>query len=131
MNGLDIGIEIKKIRGGSLANDILMHANLKMDCWRNDTMPTDPKGKWVNKLHYFVYSAVISLIRVTWERFQHDETVYALFACMGIQSEVVLPHGYPKYSAATFFELWYDYEGHAPVFRVLFLLFLQQSLTSS
>ena len=57
MNGMDIGIELQKIRGGSLTNDIIMHANIKLACYKkNDTTSND--CKWIGKNKYYVYSAV-------------------------------------------------------------------------
>lgn len=54
MNNLDVGLELQKIRGGSLFNDINMHMNIKLDC-RNKTTAG---CKWINALKYYAYSAV-------------------------------------------------------------------------
>uniref|UniRef100_A0A1I7X9T3 acid phosphatase n=1 Tax=Heterorhabditis bacteriophora TaxID=37862 RepID=A0A1I7X9T3_HETBA len=89
MNGLDIGLELQKIRGGSMVNDINMHMDLKIECLNNSAS----KCKWINDLKYHVYSG-------------HDTTIYAFFSGLGIENETGKPHGYPSYSAAVFIELW-------------------------
>ncbi|KAK5971904.1 Intestinal acid phosphatase, partial [Trichostrongylus colubriformis] len=53
INGLDIGSEIQKLRGGSIFNEIMMHMNMKMKC-----LNVIHKGcKWMNGLKYYAYSA--------------------------------------------------------------------------
>ncbi|VDO78608.1 unnamed protein product [Heligmosomoides polygyrus] len=101
MNSLDVGLELQKIRGGSLFNDINMHMNIKLDC-RNKTTAG---CKWINALKYYAYSA-------------HDTTIYALFSIMHIQNAVIRPSGYPDYSAATFIELWLNHSDNKPYFKV-------------
>ncbi|KJH45449.1 histidine acid phosphatase [Dictyocaulus viviparus] len=54
MASLDIGLEIQKIRGGSLFNDINMRIKTKLDCLNR----TIAECKWINDLKYYVYSAV-------------------------------------------------------------------------
>ncbi|KIH66709.1 hypothetical protein ANCDUO_02965 [Ancylostoma duodenale] len=56
INNLDIGLELQKIRGGWMFNDINMHMNIKLDCLNNKHLS---KCKWVNGLKYYVYSAGI------------------------------------------------------------------------
>lgn len=101
MNNLDVGLELQKIRGGSLFNDINMHMNIKLDC-RNKTTAG---CKWINALKYYAYSA-------------HDTTIYALFSIMHIQNAVIRPSGYPDYSAATFIELWLNHSDNKPYFKM-------------
>lgn len=64
MKGLNIGLELQKIRGGSMINDINMHMNLKIAC-----MPAkadDPKCKWINGNKYYIYSAVSCMGYPAW-----------------------------------------------------------------
>ncbi|WKX97863.1 hypothetical protein Q1695_013507 [Nippostrongylus brasiliensis] len=103
MNNLDIGLELQKIRGGSMFNDINMHMNIKMDCLNQ---PNNDKCKWINALKYYVYSA-------------HDTTIYSFFSILGIQSKVIEPQGlYPEYSAAMFVELWLNHTDNKPYFKL-------------
>ncbi|CAI4232821.1 unnamed protein product [Auanema sp. JU1783] len=90
MNNLDIGLELQKLRGGSCVNDVLMHMNLKKDCYGKSTNAC----KWINNLKYYVYSA-------------HDTTIYAFLTCFGIELSAVKT-GYPHYSAAVLTELYRD-----------------------
>ncbi|CAJ0605942.1 unnamed protein product [Cylicocyclus nassatus] len=105
MNSLDVGLELQKIRGGSLINDINMHMNIKVDCMRAPA--NDPKCKWINGLKYYAYSA-------------HDTTIYAFFSIMGIAQKVIRPRGYPLYSAATFIELWWNRTDNQPYFKLYY-----------
>ncbi|EYC41917.1 hypothetical protein Y032_0551g3325 [Ancylostoma ceylanicum] len=103
MNGLNIGLELQKLRGGSMINDINMHMNLKIACM--SAKADDPKCKWVNGNKYYIYSA-------------HDTTIYAFFSILGIAEKVVKPRGYPLYSAATFVELWLNHTDNKPYFKL-------------
>ncbi|CAJ0605970.1 unnamed protein product [Cylicocyclus nassatus] len=103
INGLDMGVEIQKIRGGSLANDINMHMYLKYDCMNRQH---EPKCRWIKNLKYYVYSA-------------HDTTVFAFLSAMGIQSKVVFRGGYPDYTSAVFVELYTDINNN-PYFKMLY-----------
>uniref|UniRef100_A0AC35U4N5 Acid phosphatase n=1 Tax=Rhabditophanes sp. KR3021 TaxID=114890 RepID=A0AC35U4N5_9BILA len=86
-NGLDIGLEIRKTRGGLLISEVANRINEKINAL------TDPKStSWVKNLKYYVYSA-------------HDTTVAATLAVLGIKDKVT-PVGYPHYSGAVFFELY-------------------------
>ncbi|KAK6014585.1 hypothetical protein OSTOST_20028 [Ostertagia ostertagi] len=101
MNGLNIGNEIQKIRGGSMFNDLKMHMDIKLQCLNQSSS----NCKWINGLKYYVYSA-------------HDSTIYSFFAIMGIQNKVISPTGYPDYTAATFIELWRNRTDNQPYFKV-------------
>ncbi|PIO62597.1 hypothetical protein TELCIR_15840, partial [Teladorsagia circumcincta] len=103
MNNLDIGIEIQKIRGGSLINDLNMHMNIKLQCMGK----SGSNCTWINGLKYYVYSA-------------HDDTIYALFAILGIETKVISTLGYPDYSAATFIELWRNRTDDRPYFKLTY-----------
>ncbi|RCN23938.1 hypothetical protein ANCCAN_30373, partial [Ancylostoma caninum] len=94
MNGLNIGLELQKLRGGSIFNDINMRMNLKIDCM--SAKAGDPKCKWVNGNKYYIYSA-------------HDSTLFAFFSILGIAAEVFQPDLHPPYTAATFIELWLNH----------------------
>ncbi|KAK6738504.1 hypothetical protein RB195_020543 [Necator americanus] len=103
MNNLDIGLELQKIRGGSMFNDLNMHMNIKFDCLNNNHRP---QCSWVSGLKYYVYSA-------------HDTTIYAFLSVMGIQTKVVgSGGGYPDYTAAAFIELWYNTTDKKPYFKM-------------
>ncbi|KIH64325.1 hypothetical protein ANCDUO_05364 [Ancylostoma duodenale] len=56
MNGLNIGLELQKIRGGSMINEINMHMNLKIACM--SAKADDPKCRWANGNKYYIYSAL-------------------------------------------------------------------------
>ncbi|KAK6014186.1 hypothetical protein OSTOST_20461, partial [Ostertagia ostertagi] len=101
MNNLDIGNEIQKIRGGSLVNDLNMHMNIKLQCMNK----SGSNCSWINGLKYYVYSA-------------HDDTIYGMFAILGIETKVISTLGYPDYSAATFLELWRNRTDDRPYFKV-------------
>ncbi|PIO71669.1 integrase core domain protein [Teladorsagia circumcincta] len=103
MNNLDIGKEIQKIRGGSMINDINMHMNIKLQCMNK----SESNCTWINDLKYYVYSA-------------HDSTIYALFAILGIDAQVIATHGYPEYSAATFIELWRNRSDEQSYFKLTY-----------
>ena len=55
MNGLDIGVELKKVRGGSMFDELTMHMNSKLSCMRT---PQEASCKWMNRLKYYAYSGV-------------------------------------------------------------------------
>lgn len=54
MNNLDVGLEIQKIRGGSILNEISTRMSAKMECLNKNT----PGCKWISGLKYYAYSAV-------------------------------------------------------------------------
>ncbi|KAK5968288.1 hypothetical protein GCK32_012958, partial [Trichostrongylus colubriformis] len=51
---------------------------------------------------------------------EHDSTIYAIFAILGIQDKVIHPNGYPVYSAAAFFELWRNRTDNKPYFKMMY-----------
>uniref|UniRef100_A0A183GTS3 Histidine acid phosphatase n=1 Tax=Heligmosomoides polygyrus TaxID=6339 RepID=A0A183GTS3_HELPZ len=104
MNNLDVGLEIQKIRGGSILNEISTRMSAKMECLNKNT----PGCKWISGLKYYAYSA-------------HDSTIFAIFCVMGIQDTVVEDAGYPQYTAAIFFELWLNITDNRPYFKVRIL----------
>lgn len=103
MNNLDVGLEIQKIRGGSILNEISTRMSAKMECLNKNT----PGCKWISGLKYYAYSA-------------HDSTIFAIFCVMGIQDTVVEDAGYPQYTAAIFFELWLNITDNRPYFKVTY-----------
>ncbi|KAJ1370860.1 hypothetical protein KIN20_032680 [Parelaphostrongylus tenuis] len=103
MNNLNIGLEIQKVRGGSLFNEINSRMNAKLDCANRNSSECN----WIKALKYYVYSA-------------HDTTVYAFLSVMGIEERVVLPGGYPAYSAGAFVELWMNTTDNQPYFKLLY-----------
>ncbi|EYB83799.1 hypothetical protein Y032_0329g2674 [Ancylostoma ceylanicum] len=103
MNNLDIGLEIQKIRGGSMFNDLNMHMNMKLDCLNNKHRP---RCKWISGLKYYVYSG-------------HDTTISAFFSILRLE-EVIIPRGYPAYSAAVFIELWMNTTDGQPYFKIAY-----------
>ncbi|CEF60751.1 Histidine phosphatase superfamily, clade-2-containing protein [Strongyloides ratti] len=90
---LDIGLEISKLRGGAMLNEIVNRMEVKKKCNEKDK---SVEGNYVCNLKYYVYSA-------------HDTTVASFLTVLGkgVKSQLV-PYGLPHYSAATFIELWYD-----------------------
>ncbi|CAD6191792.1 unnamed protein product [Caenorhabditis auriculariae] len=103
VNGVDLGLTLKKIRGGSMVNDMNMHMNLKLSCQGDSSL----KCKWINNLNYYVYSA-------------HDTTLYAFFSALGVEEYAVKPGGYPLYSAASLIELYVDTVDKKPYFKMLY-----------
>ncbi|KAK6014185.1 hypothetical protein OSTOST_20460, partial [Ostertagia ostertagi] len=99
MNNLDIGNEIQKIRGGSLVNDLNMHMNIKLQCMNK----SGSNCSWINGLKYY-----------------HDDTIYGMFAILGIETKVISTLGYPDYSAATFLELWRNRTDDRPYFKLTY-----------
>ncbi|VDM78192.1 unnamed protein product [Strongylus vulgaris] len=104
LNNLDIGLELQKIRGGSLCNNMNMYMYMKYDCLNNQHRP---QCRWIKNLKYYVYSA-------------HDTTVYAFLSVFGIAPKVVVAGGYPDYTAATFVELWMNKTDGEPYFKMLY-----------
>ncbi|KIH64490.1 hypothetical protein ANCDUO_05198 [Ancylostoma duodenale] len=103
VNNLNIGLEIQKIRGGSMFNDLNMHMNMKLGCMDNISRP---QCKWINGLKYYVYSG-------------HDTTIYAFFSILKLE-DVIVPRGYPAYSAAVFIELWMNTTDNQPYFKIAY-----------
>ncbi|ETN70645.1 hypothetical protein NECAME_14619, partial [Necator americanus] len=52
INGLDIGLELKKMRGGPMFNELTTRMNFKLDCMGKNK----PECKWINGLKYYAYS---------------------------------------------------------------------------
>ncbi|CAJ0605960.1 unnamed protein product [Cylicocyclus nassatus] len=102
INGLDVGLELQKIRGGSLINDLNKRMYMKYDCLNRQH---EAQCRWIKNLKYLIYSA-------------HDTTVFAFLNVMGIQSEVAKGE-YPDYTAAAFVEL-YTNAGGEPYFKILY-----------
>ncbi|CAJ0605939.1 unnamed protein product [Cylicocyclus nassatus] len=102
VNGLDVGHELMKVRGGPFFNEIADHMDLKLDCWDSK----DKKCAWMKELQYYAYSV-------------HDSTVYQFLTLLGIGRKVVVPGLLPEYAAATFVELWLD-KSNKPFFNVLY-----------
>ncbi|KAK5971558.1 hypothetical protein GCK32_018680 [Trichostrongylus colubriformis] len=77
-----------------------MHMNIKMQCLNQ----SGSNCSWINGLKYYVYSV-------------HDDTIYALFSILRIETKVITSLGYPDYSAATFIELWKNRTDNQPYFK--------------
>ncbi|CAJ0605941.1 unnamed protein product [Cylicocyclus nassatus] len=103
VNGLDIGHELMRIRGGAFINELVTRMNHKFDCRDSN----EAGCKWINGLKYYAYSV-------------HDATVFQLFAIMGIERKVIIPGVFPEYSAAAFIELWYNKTDNQPYFKILY-----------
>ncbi|CAB3411075.1 unnamed protein product [Caenorhabditis bovis] len=103
VKGLDMGKMLKKIRGGTLLNDIYNRMVRKIDCSGNTTKPC----RYTENLKFFGYSA-------------HDTTIYALLSAFNISNAVVLPRGYPDYSASAIMELWQDTTNSKNYFKLIY-----------
>ncbi|KAJ1370863.1 hypothetical protein KIN20_032683 [Parelaphostrongylus tenuis] len=103
MNNLDIGLEIVKLRGGSLFNEINSRMNMKIDCMNR----VNAACSWINSLKYYAYSA-------------HDTTVHAFLSVLDIPKEVIDDGGNPRYAAAVFIELWMNQTDNQPYFKLLY-----------
>ncbi|CAJ0605934.1 unnamed protein product [Cylicocyclus nassatus] len=108
LDGLDIGREIQKLRGGSLFNELNNHMQTKLNCSSSNDEEPSPLCKWMNGLKYYAYSG-------------HDTTLYAFLTILGlIQSDLAIPNGYPAYSAAVFLELWKNKTSNQPYFQIMY-----------
>ncbi|KAK6738512.1 hypothetical protein RB195_020548 [Necator americanus] len=103
INGLDIGLELKKMRGGPMFNELTTRMNFKLDCMGKNK----PECKWINGLKYYAYSV-------------HDSTMFAFFSVLDIAQKVLVPGVYPEYSAAAFIELWMNHTDNQPYFKLTF-----------
>ncbi|CCD68012.1 intestinal acid PHOsphatase [Caenorhabditis elegans] len=103
VNGIDIGKILRKIRGGTLVNDIYNHMNRKTQCSSNN----GKECTYTNRLKFFAYSA-------------HDTTLYALFSLLGVAKLAVQPRGYPLYSACALFEQWQDVQTNQTYFKLIY-----------
>lgn len=61
IDSLDIGLELKKIRGGPIFDEINTRMNNKLDCLNKTTK----ECKWINGLKYYAYSAVRFLLKTS------------------------------------------------------------------
>ncbi|VDK74282.1 unnamed protein product [Litomosoides sigmodontis] len=96
-DGIDFKYEIGKIRGGSILWSMLNHFDLKLHCLKSENQKS-PNCTWMRSLKYYAYSA-------------HDTTLAALMCAMDSKQKILASGGYPKYSAAMFFELWHTTNG--------------------
>lgn len=104
VNGHDVGVLTRKVRGGPILNDMVMHINLKLMCQGQTT----PNCTWINNLKNYIYSA-------------HDTTIYAFFSALLIEEYAVKPSGgYPLYSAAVLLELYIDSVDKKPYFKMVY-----------
>ncbi|KHN79273.1 Prostatic acid phosphatase [Toxocara canis] len=90
-NGIDLRVEIPKLRGGSQLWNVIDHMEQKIYCLQNPGAPESQCG-WYKDLKYFAFSA-------------HDSTLNGLLSAMGAKERVV-PDDIPEYTAAVVFELW-------------------------
>ncbi|CAJ0605961.1 unnamed protein product [Cylicocyclus nassatus] len=103
INDLDMGLELRKIRGGPVTNDVNMRMYMKYDCLNRQH---EPQCRWIKNLKYHVYSC-------------HDTTIFALLTVLGIESKVVVSGSYPDYASAAFVELYTNAAGE-PYFKILY-----------
>uniref|UniRef100_A0A1I7U8J9 Acid phosphatase n=1 Tax=Caenorhabditis tropicalis TaxID=1561998 RepID=A0A1I7U8J9_9PELO len=103
VNGIDLGKYLRKIRGGTLVNDIYNHMNRKTDCSSNN----GKECTYTNRMKFFAYSA-------------HDTTLYALFSLLGVAHLAVQPRGYPLYSACAIIEQWQDIQTNQTFFKLIY-----------
>lgn len=104
VKGHDVGVLTRKVRGGPILNDMVMHMNIKLSCQGQST----PNCTWINNLKNYVYSA-------------HDTTIYAFFSALLIEEYAVKPSGgYPLYSAAVLLELYMDHADNKPYFKMIY-----------
>ncbi|KAK6103461.1 Histidine phosphatase (branch 2) family protein [Brugia pahangi] len=89
---IDFKHEIGKIRGGSILWSMLNHFDLKLHCLKSENFES-ANCTWMKDLKYYAYSA-------------HDTTLAALMCTLDAKHKILINGGYPKYSAAMFFELW-------------------------
>ncbi|PAV84180.1 hypothetical protein WR25_02827 [Diploscapter pachys] len=103
-NGVDIGLQLKKLRAGSFVNEISSRMQDKIKCNGN----TDPSCNWVNNLNMYIYSA-------------HDPTLYAFFSAIGVEDYAVKPKGsYPQYSACALIELYQKTSSKDYAFKLIY-----------
>ncbi|CAD5209624.1 unnamed protein product [Bursaphelenchus okinawaensis] len=88
--GVDLSIEIPKVKGGPLLWSLIDHMQEKVSCIENKN---DKNCHWLNPLKYHVYSA-------------HDTTLSGLFSTFGFNQTDYNKKGLPDYASAFTIELW-------------------------
>lgn len=90
-NGVDLRVQIPRLRGGSQLYNLIHHMVHKAYCLDHPEAPEEICG-WHRKLLYYAFSA-------------HDSTLNGLLSALGAK-ETVVPDDIPEYTAAIVFELW-------------------------
>ncbi|GMS86750.1 hypothetical protein PENTCL1PPCAC_8925, partial [Pristionchus entomophagus] len=113
IQGYDLTIELPKIRGGAVINDIVDTANGVLDCYEfNNNLGGNTRctesDHFLRNLKYYVISA-------------HDSTIAAYLTTLEAKPYVLTSGGYPSYSAAVITEFFIDVDhGNERKFRLLF-----------
>ncbi|KHJ94763.1 histidine acid phosphatase [Oesophagostomum dentatum] len=103
VNGIDVGFELKKVRGGPFLNELASRMVAKIECANSN----ENKCTWLNGLKYYAYSS-------------HESTMYQFFVLMGIEKKLVVASPLPEYAAAATVELYIDKVDRKPYFRLMF-----------
>ncbi|GMR38961.1 hypothetical protein PMAYCL1PPCAC_09156, partial [Pristionchus mayeri] len=104
INGVDVSIEIPKIRAGETLKLFVGNVHGVLNCVENNL--TDSCRKFYKKLKYFALSA-------------HDSTLAAFLTILGVKKYVVT-EGYPNYSSALLLEVYQDKTTSEKYFKVLY-----------
>ncbi|CAI2327475.1 unnamed protein product [Caenorhabditis sp. 36 PRJEB53466] len=103
VNGVDIGLEMRKVRAGVLINELYDRANEKLDCAAANTSCTS----YLKKLKFYGYSI-------------HDNNVYAALVALGIPQLTGTIDGWPAYAAGLFLEFHRDTATNEKFFKVFY-----------
>ncbi|GMT15587.1 hypothetical protein PFISCL1PPCAC_6884 [Pristionchus fissidentatus] len=92
VNGIDVSVEIPKIRAGDTLKMIVNHVHGALACRDNSTDASC--RNFYKQLKYTALSA-------------HDTTLAAFLTILGVK-KYIIPSGYPSYSAAVLIEIYED-----------------------
>ncbi|GMR38959.1 hypothetical protein PMAYCL1PPCAC_09154, partial [Pristionchus mayeri] len=104
INGVDVSIEIPKIRAGETLKMFVGNVDGVMKCL--DAPDDDSCRPFFKTRKYYALSA-------------HDTTLSAFLTILGVKKKVV-PNGYPQYSAAILLEVYRDKRTNERVFKFLY-----------
>ncbi|CAA88205.1 Putative acid phosphatase 11 [Caenorhabditis elegans] len=102
-SGLDVGLEIKKVRSGVIINEVFNRANEKLNCAELGQNCTS----YLNKLKFYGYSI-------------HDNNVYGVLVALGIPQIANTLDGWPAYAAGIFMEFHRNTSTNERFFKVLY-----------
>ncbi|GMR38963.1 hypothetical protein PMAYCL1PPCAC_09158, partial [Pristionchus mayeri] len=104
VNGIDISVEIPKIRAGETLKSLVGNIHGVLKCKEDENAYSC--RKFYRKLRYYALSA-------------HDTTLSAFLTILGVKKYVV-PEGYPNYSAAILLEVYQEKTTNEKYFKVLY-----------
>ncbi|CAO4363761.1 unnamed protein product [Caenorhabditis nigoni] len=102
-NGLDVALEMKKVRAGVIINELYNRASEKFDCAELGENCTG----YLKQLKFYGYSI-------------HDNNVYAVLVALGIPNIADTIDGWPAYAAGIFLEFHRNTQTNERFFKVLY-----------